>query len=269
MKYSVTTYFTSFDSDHVSPRNLGKKFIYSYEKYNADSNLILQNQYASLTDNEDEWGKLIKVTRFFYNGKQKLKAEMEGGMPRKKDDGWSNKYKEVDTYVYTGGQLTRWLKDGKPREEYKYNDQKEMIEKRVYLFSSDSSKFAGIHYAYAGGLKIKAQYFPVDTLYTSVDTFIYKNNKLVEEDSYKSNGEQTRHVVMIRDKKGRVTEEKWKDPILDWRKNVDGKWVNAEFNQENKYFYNSGGHPLKTEYYRSDEYCRSYQLVAVYEFKYD
>jgi len=268
-KYSITTYFTSFDSSYASSGNLGENSKYSYEEYNSDSNLIYRELYTTEYQSDDNWGKLDEKTKFFYKGKQKIKAEIEGGTPYKKSDGWRDRYKETDTYEYTGGQLTKWLRNGMPHEEYKYNGQKEMIEKRVYFSSSDSSQMSGARFTYSNGLKIKAEYFPVDSIYTSVDTFIYKNNKLVEKDSYTSKGKQTGHRVIIRDDKGRIVEEKWKDPILDWRQNIDGKWFNAEFNQMNKYFYDNKGRPLRTEYYRADEYYRSYKLFTIYEFRYN
>jgi|GEM_PF-5332018 len=266
-KYSITTYFESFDSAHVSLKNLGKKFKYTYEEYNSDSNLILQNQYA--TNNEDEWGKLIEKTKTFYNGKQKIKAKIEGGTPYEKSDDWRDRYKEIDTYEYAGEELTKWLRDGKLHEEYKYNGQKKMIEKRADFFNSDSSKFSIVRYTYSNGLKVRAKYIPIDTIYGGIDTFIYKNNKLVEKNSYGVNGKMIEHRVIIRNQKGQAIEEKWKNPFLDWRKNEDGKWVNAEFNQMNKYFYDNEGRLLRTEYYRADEYYRSYQLFTIYEFKYN
>lgn len=267
-KYAITEYFTSFNNSYLSSGNLGKKFKYSYEEYNSDSNLIYQELYTTEYQSDSIWGKLYEKTKFFYNGNQKTKAEIEGGTPYEKSSGWRDRYKETDTYEYTGGQLTKWLTDGKLHEEYKYNSQKEMIEKRLY-FSSDSSDFVDARNTYLNGLKIKSEYFPVDTIYTAVDTFIYKNNKLVEKDSYNSKGERTGHAIIIRNEKGQAIEEKWKDPMLDWRKNVNGQWVNAEFNQENKNFYDSEGRLLKTEYYRSDDYYRSYKLITIYEFQYD
>lgn len=262
-KYSITVYITSFDSAHVSPGNFEKKIKYSYEEYNSDSNLIYQELYTNEYQSDDKWGKLYEKTRFFYNGKQKIKAEIEGGTPYQKSNGWRERYKEKDIYEYSGGQLTKWLRDGMPHEEYKYNGQKEMIEKRVYFSSSDSSQMSGVRFTYSNGLKIKAEYFPVDTLYTSVDTFIYKNNKLVEKDSYTSKGKQTEHRVIIRDDKGRAVEEKWKDPYIGWRYGKNGKIDNDEFYQINKYFYDDKGRPLKTEFYDLGN------LMTIYEFKYD
>lgn len=262
-KYSVTVYYTSFDSSYISSGNFGKKFKYSYEEYNSDSNLIYQELYTTNHESDDNWGKLDEKTKFFYHGKQKIKAEIEGGTPYKKGDGWRDRYKETDTYEYIGGQLSKWLRNGMPHEEYKYNRLKEMIEKRVYFSSSDSSQMAGAHFTYANGLKIKAVYFPVDSLYTSVDTFIYKNNKLVEKDSYTNKGKQTEHRVFIRDDKGRAVEEKWKDPYIGWRYNRNGKIDNDEYYQINKYFYDDKGRQLKTEFYDIG------YLMTIYEFKYD
>jgi hypothetical protein len=124
------------------------------------------------------------------------------------------------------------------------------------------------YYLYSNNLKIKTQFFNLDTLY-SIDTFIYKNNRLIETNSFDSKGEMTSHRIFIRNDKGKVIEEKWKYPYLDWREGVDGKWVNAEFNQENKYFYDTVGRQLKTEYYRSNQHYNANKLISLYEFKYD
>ena len=69
-KYSITTYFTSFDSSSNSMGNEGKKFKYSYEEYNSDSNLIYQELYATPDRFGNDWGKLFEKTKFYYNGKE-------------------------------------------------------------------------------------------------------------------------------------------------------------------------------------------------------
>ncbi|HEX4373499.1 MAG TPA: hypothetical protein VHZ50_09385 [Puia sp.] len=178
------------------------------------------------------------------------------------------KGKDICTYEYTNDELTKWLVDQKPYEVYKYNKQKELIELHRY-FGSDSSNSSYIVNTYSNGLKIKSEYFPFDSINTSIDTFIYKNNKLTEDNSFNKKGEMTAHRIFIRNEKGKVKEEKWKEPYLDWRQSENGQWINAEFNQGNRYFYDGQGRPTKTEYYRLDEYYRSEKLITVYDFQYD
>jgi hypothetical protein len=69
-KYSVTTYFTSFDGSSNSMGKEGQKFKYSYEEYNSDSNLVYQELYAATNNFGDMWGKLFEKTKFFYAGKE-------------------------------------------------------------------------------------------------------------------------------------------------------------------------------------------------------
>ena len=177
-QYSVTTYFTSFDSSSNSMGKEGQKFKYSYEEYNSDSNLIYQELYATPTDRfGDMWGKLFEKTKFYYNGKEKLKAEREFGIAFRP----SERGKVVYTYGYTDGQLTKWLSDGKPVEEYKYNNQKDQAEKRIMNELNVTEYY---RFAYDNGLKTKTQYFVADTV-VRVDTFIYDTNKrLIDKYSY-------------------------------------------------------------------------------------
>ncbi|MEP6948440.1 MAG: hypothetical protein ABI863_04175 [Ginsengibacter sp.] len=58
---------------------------------------------------------LFEKTKFFYDGKQKIRAEIDGGTPYKKSDRWRDRYKKTDTYKYTGGQLTKWIPNSKLR----------------------------------------------------------------------------------------------------------------------------------------------------------
>jgi hypothetical protein len=78
-KYYVTAYFISFDSSHVSLKNLKRKFKYSYEEFNADSNLICKEQFATPFDDEINWGKLSEKEKYFYNNEKKTKAEKNLG----------------------------------------------------------------------------------------------------------------------------------------------------------------------------------------------
>jgi len=267
-KYSVTTYFTSFDSSHVSLKNLGKKFKYSYEEFNSDSNLIYKEQFTTPFNDDNDWGKLSEKEKYFYNDKKKTKAEREFGIYLSNSQIGRGKGKGTYTYEYTDGELTKWLVDQRPYEVYKYNKQKELIELHRY-FGSDTSNSSYSINTYSNGLKIKSEYFPFDSINTSSDTFIYKDNKLIENNSFNKKGDTTAHRVFIRDEKGKVKEEKWKEPFLDWRERENGQWINAEFNQGNRYFYDSQGRPIKTEYYQLDEYYRSEKLITVYDFQYD
>src|SRR5215813_7129664 len=79
-KYSVTIYFTSFDSSHVSSKNLNKLFKYSYEEFSGDSNLIYKEQFTTPFNDDRDWGKLSEKEKYFYNDKKKTKAEREFGI---------------------------------------------------------------------------------------------------------------------------------------------------------------------------------------------
>lgn len=264
-KYSITTYFTSFDSSRVSLKKLNKKFKYSYEEFNADSNLIYKEEFITPEYPDDKnWGKLVAKENWFYNGKRKTKAEREYEYIRN----ISNKGKETYTFEYVDGELTKWLKDNRLYEAYQYNSQKELAMQITYFFS-DSSKPDTTIYTYSKGLKIRSELFPYDSANGSIVTFVYKNDKLIEENSLNKRGDTTAHRVFIRDKNGKVKEEKWKEPFLDWRKRENGQWSNAEFNQGNRYFYDQQGRPIRTEYYQLDEHYRSEKIITVYEFQYD
>jgi hypothetical protein len=69
-KYTIRTYFTSFDS---TSSKKGQRFNYSYEIYNVDSNRIYREQYVSPTDPDKDWGKLSERSTIVYKGRQKEK----------------------------------------------------------------------------------------------------------------------------------------------------------------------------------------------------
>jgi hypothetical protein len=256
-QYSITTYFTSFDSSSNSMGKEGLKFKYSYEEYNSDSNLIYQELYATPTNRfGDMWGKLFEKTKFYYNGKNKLKAEREFGLAYKPIE----RGKVAYTYEYADGQLTKWLSDGKPVEEYKYNNLKEQAEKRIINGLSVSEYY---RFTYDDGLKTKTEYFVADTI-VRVDTFIYDTNKrLIEKYSYDSKGRKAGHTLTIRNDKGQAVEDKWREPFNGWRMRNDGQIIEDEFYQSNKYYYDNKGRPIKTEFYDIGK------LMTVYEFAYD
>lgn len=267
-KYSVTTYFTSFDSSHAALKNLNVKFKYSYEEYNADSNLIYKEQFTTPFEDDKDWGKPAEKEKYFYSDKKKTRVEREFGIYLSNSQIGRGKGKGTYTFVYTDGELSKWFIDNQLYESYKYNRQKELIELHRY-FSPDTSNSPYVINTYFNGLKIKSEYFPSDSVNTSIDTFIYKDNRLIEQNSYNKKRDTTAHRIFIRDKNGKVQEEKWKEPFLDWRKRENGEWINAEFNQGNRYFYDSRGRQIKTEHYRFDELYRSEKLITVYDFQYD
>jgi len=259
-QYSITTYFTSFDSSSNSMGNEGKKFEYSYEEYNSDSNLIYQELYATTDRFGNDWGKLFEKTKFYYNGKEKLRAEREFGIAYPPSEIGRGKGKGTYTYEYKDGLLIKWLSDGKPVEEYKYNNQKEQVEKRIINGLNVPEYY---RFTYDNDLKIKTQYFVADTI-VRIDTFVYdENKKLVEEYSYDSKGEKVGHRLTIRNDKGQAIEEKWREPYIGWRARNDGQIIEDEFYQINKYYYDNKGRPTKTEFYDIGN------LVTVYEFSYD
>jgi hypothetical protein len=248
-KYAVTEYATNFDTASNSINKEQKRFKHSYEEYNADSNLVYQEWYSTPNSITNTGAMLIEKTTFFYNGKQKLKAERELG---------KNKY--IYTYEYTNGQLTKWLINGELVEEYKYNDKNEQIEIRVF----NGSKVSGYYRSfYNDGLKRKTQYHFDNTIVNS-DTFIYdKRKQLIEKLSYNREGEKSGQRLIIRNNKGQIIEEKWKDPYFGWRINKDGKMIHEEFDEANKYYYDTKGRMFKKEYYDIGN------LITVYEFEYN
>lgn len=259
-KYSVTTYFTSLDSSSNSMGKEGKKFRYSYNEYNSDSNLIYQELYATTKEYGQWWGRLFEKTRFYYEGKEKLKGEREFGIAYPPSEIGRGKGKDTCTYEYKDSQLVKWLLDGKPVEEYKYNNQKEQIEKRIISGLNISEYY---HFTYNNGMKTKSLYFVADTI-ALIDTFIYDNNKrLLDKYSYNNKGEKAGHIKTIRNNKGQAIEDKWKEPFNGWIMNNDGQFVEDEFYQSNKYYYDSKGRPLRTEFYDLGK------LKTVYEFTYN
>jgi hypothetical protein len=256
-KYTITTYFTSFDSSSNSMGKEGQKFKYSYEEYNADSNLIYQELYATPTNSfGNMWGKLFEKTTFTYNGKEKLKAEREFGISYQPNE----RGKEAYTYEHADGQLTKWLSGGKPIEEYKYNNRKEQVEKRIISRLNVPEYY---HFTYNNGIKTNIQYFVADTI-VRVDTLIYDASKrLIDKYSYDSKGQKIGHTLTIRNDKGQAIEDKWKEPFNGWRMRNDGQLIEEEFYQSNKYYYDSKGRHSKTEFYDIGK------LNIVYEFVYN
>ena len=212
-QYSVTTCFISFDSSSSSNENAGQKFKYSHEEYNADSNLIYQELYATPNNIGNMWGKLLETTKFFYDGKEKIKAEREFGIAYPTSEIGRGKGKNIYTYKYHNGKLVEWLSDRKPIEQYQYDNQ-QLIEKRIINVLNIPEYY---RFIYTNDVKNKSKYFVADTI-TSVDTFIYDNNKkLVEEYSYDNGGEKIGHRLYIRNDKGQPIEEKWREPYKGWR----------------------------------------------------
>ena len=164
--------------------------------------------------------------------------------------------------------MTKWLIDQQLREGYEYNNLKELVKEYGYFGWDSTSPYYTINF-YSKGLKIKSEYFPFDSINASVETFMYKNDKLIEDNSLNKRGDTTAHRVFIYDEKGKLKQEKWKEPFLDWRKGENGQWINAEFNQGNRYFYDRQGRPIRTEYYQLDHYYHSEKIITVYDFQYD
>ena len=169
------------------------------------------------------------------------------------------KGKYVDTYEYVNNKLNKWISDGKLKEEYVYNAKEELERQIIY-----STNILGYyHFTYSNGLQIKKQYFIADTIF-QIDTFLYnKNNKLIDTYSYDNRGKTVGHRQIVRNEKGQAIEEKWKEPYIGWRSRKDGQYVNDEFYQVNKYFYDDKGRSAKTEFYDIGN------LRNVYEFKYE
>lgn len=258
--YSVTTYFISFDSSSNSMNKEGQKFKYSYEEYNSDSNLIYQELYATTDDFGDMWGKLMERTKFFYNGRQKIKAEDEYGIAYPQSEMGRGKGKSVDTYDFKDGLLVKWLRDNKPKEEYQYDTQKRQIERKII---NDLNIPEYYRFYYDNKIKTKSQYFTADTIvYT--DTFIYnESDKLIEELTYNSQGQKLSHRLIRRNDRGLAIEEKWRDKYNEWRIYPNGKIADDEFYEMNKYYYDNKDRLIKTEFYDLGK------LMRIYEFQYD
>lgn len=257
-KYSITTYFISFDSPSNSMGKEGQQFKYSYEEYNADSNLIYQELYASPNSYGDMWGKMMEKTQYSYKGKEKTKAEREFGIAYPESELGRGKGKESYTYEYKDGQLIKWLVDGKLFHKYQYDTNQNLVGERIF-YPSDISEFDS--FVYSNGVKVKTIIFSADSIFR-VDSFFYnENNRLKEKFSY-DKGEKIAHTLYVRNDKGKVIEEKWREPFKGWRMRNNGDIIEDEFYQTNKYYYDDEGHQIKTEFYEVGK------LMTVYEFKY-
>jgi hypothetical protein len=258
-KYSITTYFTSFDSRSNSMGNHSKKFKLSYEEYNADSNLVYQELYATPDNFGNMWGKLLQRTKFFYDGKNKVKAEIEYGISYPDSELGRGKGKKIDRFEYRHGLLSRWLSGGKSVEEYKYDTTNNLIETRVTNFDNIPEYY---RFTYRNGLKTKSEYLVADTIWY-VDTFIYdKNLKQIEKISINGRGERVDRRIIIRNNQGQAIEEKWRKPFTGWLTRND-EIVYDEFYQVNKYSYDNLGRPLRTEFFELGK------LEVIYDFEYE
>lgn len=259
-KYSVTTYFISLDSSSNSMGKAGQRFKYSYEEFNADSNIVYQELYATTDNFGDMWGKLLERTKFYYEGTQKTKAEREFGIAYPPSEIARGKGKEIYSYEYKDGRLVKWLSDSKPIEEYRYDRQGNQVEKIVINGLNIPEYY---RFTYSNGIKTGSQYFVADTL-VRVDTFLYDNYKrLIENYTYNHKGEKAAHKLLIRNEKGQAVEEKWREGYDRWRMRNNGQIIEDEFYQANKYYYDSKGRPLKTESYDLGK------LMTIYEVRYD
>lgn len=257
--YSCTTYFTSFDSTSDLLDKYGQRIKYAYEEYNSDSNLLYQETYST-NDDEDFWGKLCETKKIIYNGKQKLKATIEQGICFPSSERGRGKQKVKDSFEYTNGKLVKYISNGKVAEEYKYNNNGELTEKRILNYLEIPEFYLN---KYEHGLIKESEYFVADTLVSTTNLIYNKQNLLVEKNSFNNKGQQTTRRQYIRNEKGQVIEEKWREPINAWRSGDDGQIIEDEFYQINKYFYDSKGRVSKTEFYDIRK------KIAVYEFEYN
>jgi hypothetical protein len=253
-KYSITGYFASYDSSINSKGNAGKKFKYYYEEYNADSNLIYQELYATPDDDfGDMWGKLLQKTKTSYNGKQKMNDEMEFGIAYPPSEIGRGKGKGTYSYEYNGQQLIKLLYSKKLIEEYTYDKNSNQIERRIINKFNIPEYY---RFAYNNGVKISTRHFVADTI-IGTDTLIYDQNlRLIEKLSHDDTGLITEHRVIERNIKEQAIEEKW-------RKFANREIIEDKFYNVNKYYYGNRGQRVKTEFYFDNK------LRTIYEYKYD
>ncbi len=206
------------------------------------------------------WGKLLEKTKFYYNGKQKTKADREFGIAYPPSEIGRGKGKGTYIYEYKNGLLVRWLSDAKPIEEYKYDQHGNQIERTIINGLNIPEYY---RFTYSSGLQTKSQYFVADTL-VHIDTFLYDNNKrLIENYTYDHKGEKTAHKIITRNDIGQTVEEKWRKGFHSWRMRNSGDIIEDEFYQANKYYYDDKRRLLKTEFYDLGK------LMTVYEFTYN
>lgn len=227
--YTVTTYYTSFDSSSSMSGKKGKPVKYSYEEYDKDSNLILEELYS--IDDSNTWGHLQRSAKMYYEDGYKIREESGVG-----------KWKVVNSYEYEGGKLKRRLKNGNLYEEYDYDKEGNLVR----IKSKEHNSFC--LYNYQRGLKTSSVCFSADTLNSS-DTFIYdKNNYLIEEQYFDSKRNMTFRTSYIRDGNGRLMEERSRNPG-EWRMRGDGEIVDLEFYKVIKRSYDSKGRQIRVEVY--------------------
>jgi hypothetical protein len=256
-KYSITTYFTNWDS---SDKQRVRNFKYSYEEYNSDSNIIYQELYGGTEYFDDMWGKLVEKSVTKYRGKEKVETKREFGIAFPDTEVGRGKGKESIKYEYSNGNLIKVFAGDSLIETYKYDNLNNQTEKReMNVFGiSDYEKFY-----YRNGLKVKSIHFFADTI-SKVDTFIYDGaKKLIEQYTYNQKGDKIAHKLILRNKDGFPVEEKWRKGYDSWRSRNNGEIVEDEFYQANKYHYDTKGRLLKTEYYDLGK------LITVYEFVYE
>jgi uncharacterized protein affecting Mg2+/Co2+ transport len=250
-KYSMTEFFTSYDSSSNSRGKQGKRFKYAYEEYNGDSNMIYQEIYANTDYFGNMWGKLMQKANLYYKGKLKMQATIEVKTAYLMSQGGGDIGSYRYTYEYKGNNLSKLLYANKPVEEYQYDPNNNQTEIK-FINKSNTPQYD--RFIYHNSVKISAQYFVADTI-VGRDTLIYdKNNRHIETISGSKNG-QTTDTLITRNNEGRIIEKKWKyyfQPYSDY-----------PFYDVNKYFYDNTGKLVKIEYY-SDK-----KLKTVYEFEYN
>jgi hypothetical protein len=125
-KYTISSYFTSFDS---TSNKKGQRFKYSYEIYNSDSNMIYQELYADPGYPDTEWGKLYERSTIVYDGKRMKKKIRAYGLAFPEKQTGTVVYK----YEYEKDQVTKCSTIGQlpaPHRPDSWNEQ--MGKKTIY-----------------------------------------------------------------------------------------------------------------------------------------
>jgi len=254
-KYAVTVYFTSYDSGSWRtidcPEKLGKKFMYSYEEFNADSNVVFAEYYTDKDPRSGScgyWGgKPLQIWQTKWRGKEKLSAKVDY-IQTLINVGRAYRHAQY-SYQYRDGLLVRLLSKDQTVEAYDYNDHKQMIEKQEY-YNKTAQRTTRYSYNNAGKKTTETIFCP-SRLYTR-DTFLYdKNNRLIEQKRFDSTGRLMGDRQIIRDATGRSVIGKG---------NEDADW--AGWDGETRYYYDRAGYVTKEDYYSEGKLKLKFELIT-------
>jgi len=239
--YTETVYFTSFDTvrfgDTSCLSSLGKRHIYSFTQYNADSQAIYEVNYAEgdprHATNCHGWSdKPIDIRSTNYKDGQPLSITREFYQTQFVDHPRWRKVKY--TYIYENSRSTKYLLEGKPLEEYTYDSRGNITELREY---DDEKIWKRTVYTYdTSNKELRSTHYANGHLVSSDTTFYDSHHKSIKQSSFDSLGRATGDILITRDSNGHRTLQTWYD------EDYGG-------NAQMKYYWDSTGRIARREYY--------------------